>query len=161
MTFDSTDFRHCMGHFTTGITVVTTINEENVRCGMTINSFSSLSLEPPLVTFSVDKNAHNHNNFANCKKFVVNILAEAQQNISKTFAHPSSVEWNNVDYETSDDGCILIKDCIAYIQCEAENIYHGGDHTIIIGRVINFQMTSDEPPLLYFKGKYRKIGDKL
>lgn len=161
MSLDKNEFRRCMGHFATGITVVTTNTKENKPCGMTVNSFSSLSLEPPLILFSVDKNAHNHDNFTNCKKFAVNILSENQKDISVAFAHPSSVNWNEIKHKEAENGSPILKGCLAYISCINENIYAGGDHSIIIGRVTDMQMSLDEQPLIYFKGKYRKVGDIL
>lgn len=161
MSFDKNDFRRCMGHFATGITVVTTNLAENKPCGMTINSFASLSLEPPLILFSLDKNAHNHDNFTSCNKLVVNILNEDQKDISVAFAHPSSVNWNKILYVEAKNGCPVIKGCLAYVECIIENIYQGGDHSIIIGRVTDMQISPQEQPLIYFKGKYRKVGDIL
>ena len=159
MKFNTHDFRHCMGRFSTGVTVITTIIENKIPCGMTINSFTSLSLDPPLVLFNVDKNAHNHDNFANCKSFTVNILSEEQADISQRFAHPSTLDWNKINYTNNINDTPKIDGCIAYIACTKEQIYAGGDHSIIIGRVTDMNIASEENPLIYFKGKYRKIGN--
>jgi flavin reductase (DIM6/NTAB) family NADH-FMN oxidoreductase RutF len=161
MNFDKHDFRHCMGRFATGITVVSTINTQGKKCGMTINSFSSLSLEPPLILFSIDKNAHNHDSFATCKKFNVNILSDKQQQLSQSFAAPSGVKWDKINHSNDSNGIPTISECIAYIFCDMEQVYSGGDHSIIVGRVSDLITSSEEDPLLYFKGKYRKIGEEL
>lgn len=161
MSFDKNDFRLCMGHFATGITVITTNTSENKPCGMTVNSFSSLSLEPPLILFSVDKKASNYDNLTSCREFAVSILAESQKNISSTFANPSSINWHEISYKDGKNGSPIINGCLAYIECLNENLYEGGDHTIIIGRVTDMQIAPQEQPLIYFKGKYRKIGDIL
>ncbi|MDA0782207.1 MAG: flavin reductase family protein [Rickettsiales bacterium] len=161
MNLDSLDFRNCMGRFATGVTVVTTKLNNDLPCGMTVNSFTSLSLEPPLVLFNVDKNAHNHDNFANCTKFTVNILSERQSDISQKFACPSTIKWQDIDYTDYSNNTPKINGCIAYIACDTEQIYKGGDHSIIIGRVTDMDIESKENPLIYFKGKYSKIGDKL
>ena len=159
MKFNTHDFRHCMGRFATGVTVITTTIENNMPCGMTINSFTSLSLEPPLVLFNVDKNAYNHDNFANCTNFTVNILSEEQSDISQKFAQPSSLDWNNISYMENSNATPKLDGCISYIACNKEKVYAGGDHSIIIGHVTEMDIASEKNPLIYFKGKYRKIGE--
>ena len=161
MDIENNNFKKCMGNFATGITVVTTNTSEGLPCGMTINSFTSLSLEPPLILFNVDKNAHNHDNFANCNKFTVNILSEKQSAISHSFAFPSTIRWDEIDHGISTNKTPKINGCISYIECDIEDIHTGGDHSIIIGRVTKMNIASEENPLIYFKGQYRKIGNEL
>ena len=160
MIFNNDDFRRCMGHFTTGVTVVTTVKGSGNLCGMTVNSFTSLSLEPPLILFSIDKNAHSHDRFFGSSDFTVNILSQSQKNLSAYFANPSLVKWEDVDYSVNNN-FIKIDDCLAYVFCEKETVYEGGDHSIIIGKVIDIETVPDKKPLTYYKGKYRKIGDML
>jgi flavin reductase (DIM6/NTAB) family NADH-FMN oxidoreductase RutF len=153
MSFDNSDFRHCLGCFATGVTVITTMHDDRPY-GVTINSFSSLSLQPPLVLFSLDKSSHIYEKFSGTEKFTVNILSEKQENLSRLYAHPGSVDWKNIAYTTGKNNCPILKGAIAYLECVKENIHDGGDHTIFVGRVENLQKVSEEAPLLYFKGKY-------
>jgi flavin reductase (DIM6/NTAB) family NADH-FMN oxidoreductase RutF len=159
MSFNESDFRHCLGCFSTGVTIVTTADKKNLH-GITINSFASLSLHPPMVLFSLDKQSHTYKNFADAENFIVNILSEGQSSLSIQYAHPSTVDWNKIDYSTGTNGCPIISGSIAYLECTKENVFDGGDHSIFIGKVKNLKKISDKKPLLYFKGQYKKISDK-
>lgn len=160
MNFSESDFRHAMGCFTTGVTVVTTNNSGGLH-GVTINSFASVSLNPFLVLFSLDKKAHIYEHFIDIDKFAINILSEKQINISRNFAHPSSANWNEAEHNILSSGNPVFKDSIAYIDCVKENTYSGGDHTIFIGRVTDLKILSDEKPLLYSKGRYTALGEMI
>ncbi len=160
MDFTEADFRHCMGCFTTGVTVVTTTHNNNLH-GVTINSFASLSLDPFLVLFNLDKKSHIYSHFADSEYFTVNILAQSQLEISRQCAHPSGVKWNEMKHSFTKSGCPVIEGAVAYIDCKKEAFYEGGDHTIFIGKVLDLKILSDEGPLLYNKGKYTSLGNKL
>ena len=155
MSFNSNDFRNSMGCFATGITVVTTKNAEGNH-GVTVNSFASVSLLPPLVSFCIDKNAHSYDHFVEANDFAINILAEDQQDISQIFAHPTSVNWENLEFEQKQSP--IIKDVVTYIECKKEVLHDAGDHTIVIGKVLNLGDINNKKPLLYYTGNYRKIG---
>src|SRR5689334_19372953 len=124
MSFSDSDFRHCLGSFPTGVTIVTTADKKNLY-GVTINSFASVSLHPPLVLFSLDKGSHIYQNFITADNFTVNILSEGQAELSKLFAHPSIVDWNSVNYSIGTAGCPIISGNIAYLECAKETIYDG------------------------------------
>lgn len=128
---------------------------------MTVNSFASVSLDPTLILFCIDKSAHNYDNFKNSDDFVVNILAEGQEEISRNFAHPSSVNWKNISYTTDKTAHPLINGVIAYLECKKKNMYDGGDHSIFIGEVTNLENLSDDKPLLYYKGEYSNIKGEV
>jgi flavin reductase (DIM6/NTAB) family NADH-FMN oxidoreductase RutF len=157
MSFSDSDFRHVLGRFATGVTVITTA-DKNKLYGVTINSFASVSLNPPLVLFSLDKNATTYQHFINSDNFVVNILAENQVDISKLFAHPPVVDWDSLDYTIGADGCPIISGNIAYLECTKETVYDGGDHSIFIGKVNSLEKNSNDKPLVYFGGNYSRVA---
>lgn len=159
MSFSQLDFRHCMGNFASGIAIATTSSDKYY--GITVNSFSSLSLEPPLILFCLDKSSGCHNAFINSENFAVSFLEESQKNISQTFAQPGEKNWDSVDYFYSPNKKQpVINNCLSYMECELHRVYDGGDHSIIIGEVIHLELISkDALPLVYFKGKYSKLSE--
>lgn len=156
MTFSETDFKHCLGTFATGVTVATTHNADNSPVGVTINSFSSVSLSPPLILFCLEKTASPHQSFADNNYFAINILHENQKHISENFTHPINSTWDNIDL-VKNTKAPIIQNCIAYLECEKQHSYEGGDHTIFIGKVINLHSEPSNNPLLYYRGNYTKL----
>lgn len=159
MSFSHSDFRHCLGRFATGITIVTTLDGKK-PLGVTINSFTSLSLSPPMVLFCLDKGSSVYEIFRKNNDFAINILSEEQADLSKLYAAPAAVDWKNIDYITDTNNCPLFPDSLAYLECSKETMHDGGDHSIFILKVNNLKELSNDKPLLYFKGKYNKIGSK-
>lgn len=157
MNFSERDFRDCVGCFATGVTVITIKCDEEKYRGITINSFASVSLNPPLVLFSLDKAAHSYEPFINSDVFNINILSEKQQEVSEEFATPSVVDWDKIDYSLGENDSPLLTGSIAYIECEKYQEFDGGDHTIFVGRVAKLKKVSNEKPLLYFHGNYAQI----
>lgn len=155
--FENREFRNCMGEFATGVCVVTAKNKNGTLYGVTINSFSSVSLEPPLVLYCIDKHADNYENIVNFESFNIHILSENQQDISNSFAKPANVQWGDVSYEIDDNGNPIISNCNAFIKCKKYDTLDGGDHTVILGEVMSFNVESEGKPLIYYKGKYTKV----
>lgn len=158
MSVDSREFRKALGTFATGITVVTTASREAGMIGVTANSFNSVSLDPPLVLFSLDRRAYSSPTFHSAGHFAINVLADDQRHLSVIFATPLIDKWESVDYELWNTGCPILSGTIASFECKTQHIYDGGDHLIFVGRVdkMRFELTGD--PLLYFRGAYRRIG---
>jgi flavin reductase (DIM6/NTAB) family NADH-FMN oxidoreductase RutF len=159
MTIDQREFRNIVGCFATGITVITTVDEDKNPVGLTANSFTSLSLDPPMVLFCIDRTVASFDAFHANRHFAVNILSSAQQEVSQRFAKSGPEKWSGVEFETWGSGCPILTDCIANLECEIESVYEGGDHVIMIGIVR--QMASrdgDMDPLLYFRGKYANLA---
>ncbi len=158
-------FRHlrdCFGCFTTGVTVATTVTSEQKPVGVTLNSFSSVSLEPPLVLFSLNNQSSLLPIFRNASHFILNILAEKQIQLSRNFALSSSDKWEGVRFTPGEKTAMpRIEGVIAYIECANETTYIVGDHHIFIGKVLECQKLSDDDPLIYYKGNYRAIGVPL
>ena len=158
MTFDSRAFRNALGCFATGITVITTIAPDGEPIGVTVNSFSSVSLEPPLVQFCLGRAAMSFEAFTKAPSFAVNILAEGQAELSARFSKRDQQErWDGVGVERWDTGVPILAGCLANLECDREHVFEGGDHVIIVGRVRRLSGSEQGKPLLYFRGGYATL----
>ena len=146
------NFKKTLSKFATGITVVAT-KRNSILYGKTINSFSSLSLSPPLVLFSLDLKSSKLNIFKNSKTVSINILSKDQENISDNFAKKNP-DWNVVKYDLLKNRNPLIKNCVSNLDCEIINKIKKGDHIIFICKVINVCTNDKLKPLIYFNSKY-------
>lgn len=151
--FDPRQFRNALGHFATGVAIVTTRDTHGGAIGITINSFASVSLEPPLVLWSLAKNAWSVAAFEAADFFAIHVLAEDQQDLSNRFARASEDKFAGVKTSAGLGGAPLLPGCPAVFQCSTEHRYDGGDHIIIVGRVQSFH-TEERPPLLFHRGRY-------
>jgi flavin reductase (DIM6/NTAB) family NADH-FMN oxidoreductase RutF len=157
-TIDSRTFRDAMGCFATGVTVISTCSRSGEPLGVTVNSFSSVSLDPPLILYSLARTASRFDDYVAAKSFVVNVLDEAHRPISNRFATKGVSLWDEVAYETWDTGCPVLADALAAFECATEAIHDGGDHVIIVGRVTRVHHRSGGEPLLYYRGAYGRIA---
>src|SRR5262249_474529 len=149
-------FRHVMGNFATGITVVTTRDAEGQACGLTVNSFTSVSLDPLLVLVCFDKRLSSLQAFNDSKWFGVSMLSKDQEDLSRMFAKRESERPASLYFEGL-HGMPLLKNALAVMECATMDIYPGGDHLIFLGEVKNAEVLHSEEPLLYFRGKYRTL----
>ena len=152
---DEAAFKNAMSHFASGVTVVTT-EHEGKPFGMTVASFASLSLHPPLVLICVEKSVKTHDAIASSGKFGVSILRSDQQDISSRFASRAEDKFTGIDVRRGTLGVPLIGGALTTIECSVENRLPGGDHTIFIGKVVDAQ-TTEGNPLLYFRSGYREM----
>ena len=150
--FDPRAFRAALGCFATGVTVITA-QANGQRVGVTANSFNSLSLAPPLILWSLGKTSSSYPTFEAASHFAVNILAHDQIDLSNQFARRSDDKFAGLKVTEGAGGCLLLPDTCATIQCKREQCIDGGDHWILIGRVIAFE-NSECAPLLYHRGSY-------
>lgn len=153
---DSAVFRELCGRFATGVVVVTTMSQEGSPVGMTANSFTSVSLVPPLVSLNVDHGAAMHGHVSRARRFAVNILESRQEAVSRRFAEEHPDRFDGVGYRVSDLGLPLLEGTLAVLECERHNSFEAGDHTIVIGRVLGGQVNEGRP-LLYYRGGYYDI----
>lgn len=153
---DDRTFRDIVGNFCTGVTIITTMNEDLQPIGFTANSFSSLSLNPKLVLFSIDKNASTYKGFMNAHHFAVNILSNNQIDLSKQFSKRGINRFEGVNFSKDVTGSPILNDSLAYLDCKITNFYEGGDHTIVIGEVLSAEAIEGKP-LVFFQGKYIDI----
>src|SRR5437764_13446474 len=155
MPVDDAQFKLAMSHFASGVTIVTT-EHEGKRNGMTVASFASLSLHPPLVLVCVEKNIKTHEAIAGAGKFGVSILSQEQADISANFATRRDDKFEGVAVTRGELGVPLIANSLTTLECEVRETLPGGDHTIFVGEVVDAQ-TRDGVPLLYFRSGYREM----
>ena len=152
--FDTRAFRNALGHFATGVTIITAADSAENRVGVTANSFSSVSLNPPLVLWSLGKKSGTLPIYVESEHFIVNILADNQIELSNHFARPGVEDkFAGLDIRPGISGVPMIPDCAAYFQCQKRFTYEGGDHLIFVGEVLDFQ-TTEKSGLLYHQGQY-------
>jgi 4-hydroxyphenylacetate 3-hydroxylase, reductase component len=155
-TFDTHAFRRALGNFATGVTVVTAATEDGRKVGVTANSFNSVSLDPPLILWSIDKRSSSHEVFEASGHFAVNVLAADQIDVSNNFARPSDDRFAAIDFVPGPGGAPLLADCSARVHCEKYQQVDGGDHWIMIGKVLAFD-DCGRSPLLYHQGAYSMV----
>lgn len=150
---DQRGFRAALGRFVTGVTVVTALNEAGKPVGITVNSFNSVSLDPPLILWSIDRRGTFFDCFALCDRFAVNVLSVGQKELAARFAGAPLSRFDGVDSDPGIDGIPLLKNCIAWFECRTRERFDGGDHLILIGLVERFAQAPGQE-LLYFGGNY-------
>lgn len=156
MGVDDKTFKLALSHFASGVTVVTT-ELEGRPFGLTVASFASLSLNPPLVLVCVERNVKSHDAIASAGKFGVSILEENQAEISGRFASRSDDKFAGLDVVRGKFGLPLMAGAICAIECELREKIPGGDHTIFVGEVMTVK-TSEGKPLVYYRGGYRELN---
>jgi flavin reductase (DIM6/NTAB) family NADH-FMN oxidoreductase RutF len=149
--------RDTLGQFATGVTVITTLDQRDQPVGMTVNSFNSVSLEPALVLWSIDKTALGYSAFTGCKYFSVHVLKADQQHISNLFAGRGADKFGQVHWRAGSHNLPQLSDCAALFHCRLSQRIDGGDHTIMLGEVLEFSANGGEP-LLFHRGRYRALA---
>lgn len=157
MTIDQRAFRMALGSFATGVTIVTSLDREGRLLGITANSFSSVSLDPPLVLFSLARKAYSFEAFRQSRHFAVNVLADDQSELSDTFARALADKWAGVDFDVWNTDCPIITGALAQFECRTESTHDGGDHVVFIGAVERMALDSSKQPLVYYQGRYRRL----
>jgi flavin reductase (DIM6/NTAB) family NADH-FMN oxidoreductase RutF len=142
-------FRRALSCFATGVTVVTTLDSEGQRVGITVSSFNSVSLDPPLVLWSIGKDSLSYDAFVNAKSFVVNVLSVRQSELSNRFAAKGVDKFDGLDCRSGIGGAPILPDVAACFECSTEHLYAGGDHTIIVGRVEKFADREVDPLIIH------------
>lgn len=150
---DERDFRTALGRFATGITVVTTTGPDGAPVGLTANSFSAVSLDPPLVLWCLGKNAGSMPAFRDCGYFAINVLEAGQRGLSHQFATRAEDRFAGSGWQAGLGGAPVLPGCLARFECRMAEQYDGGDHTIFVG-VVERYCHKDGAPLLFNAGKY-------
>ncbi len=146
-----------MGNFATGVTVVTTHGREDEPYGVTVNALTSLSLDPILVLVCLHSRLGGLTAFLESDRFAINILSQKQIHISNYFATSGIDRSRHLSWRAV-SGVPLIRGCLGHLECRLENTYDGGDHTILVGRVVEGRLRRQQgEPLLFFKGRYSRI----
>jgi 3-hydroxy-9,10-secoandrosta-1,3,5(10)-triene-9,17-dione monooxygenase reductase component len=150
-------FRQVLGHFPTGVTVVTA-RPETGPVGMAIGSFTSVSLDPPLVGFLPAKNSSSWPAIEAAGSFAVNILADDQESLCRTFASKADNKFDGVEWRAAGSGSPILGGVLAWIDCDIESVVEAGDHWFVLGRVRELQVAREGKPLVFFRGGYGSFG---
>jgi flavin reductase (DIM6/NTAB) family NADH-FMN oxidoreductase RutF len=156
--FDAKELRRVMGLFATGVTVITTRDRHGNCYGLTANAVTSLSLVPPLLLVCIDRKAETYPHFLDSKEFVVNILAEDQDELSTRFAKSGGDKFVGVGCHPGHRGVPVLDGAIAHVECRIVETHEGGDHVIHIGEVEHADVRGGRP-LLFYQGRYRRLAD--
>lgn len=157
MSFTSREFRDALGQFATGVCVITANPPGETPFGMTVNSFASVSLDPPLVLWSLQKDSECAPAFASTKQFAVNILKSDQEAVSNRYAKKGAHSLDAGTFRQGRSGCVVLKESLTCFECDIEARHDGGDHIILIGRVLEMQNSPTGKPLLFHAGKYGEL----
>lgn len=157
MEIEPENLRKALGCFATGVTVVTGLGPDGEKLGVTASSFNSVSLDPPLVLFSLSRRAYSMSGFLESGHFAVNVLREGQEELSRRFATPLHDKWIGIDFEIWDFGCPILADALANFECRTRYTYDGGDHVIFVGAVERMRADLEGHPLIFFHGRYQSL----
>lgn len=157
---DAIAWRNTMGKFATGVTIITTLDEEGQPAGMTANAFTSLSLNPPMVLICVDDRSDTLAKLLASKKYCVNVLASSQEELSRRFARKGGPEkFEDVVYFIGQSGVPVLEGCLASVECTVKEVVRGGDHFVFIAEGTGIHETEGvTEPLLFYRGKYEKLN---
>ena len=156
---DPRDFRNALGTYATGVTIITAVDGAGNPCGLTCNSFASVSLNPPLVLWSLLIYSRTMTVFQNASHFAVNVLGVSQQSLAAKFAMPSSRKFEGVDWTPGLGGVPLLAGSVASFQCRTADRYYGGDHVIFLGAVEAYSYNRNEALLFARSGYGRFVGE--
>ena len=153
---DSAKYRQVLGHFPTGVVIVTAMTDDG-PAGMAIGSFSSLSLDPAQVLYCPAKTSGSWAKLRSSPNFCVNVLAEDQEDVCRVFGSRNEDKFAEIGWKRSANGSPLINGVLAYIDCTVSNIVDGGDHDIVIGDVTDLEVVHEGAPLIFFRGGYGRV----
>jgi flavin reductase (DIM6/NTAB) family NADH-FMN oxidoreductase RutF len=151
-------FRRALGQFATGVAVITAQATDGSAIGLTMSSFNSVSVDPPLILFSIDRKAFSLAAMTKAKGYAVNILGRDQEHLSDRFARSLADKWEAVEHTLGLTAAPLIAGAIAHFECQPHAQYDGGDHVIFVGRVVRFSAHPAKEPLIFFRGAYRSLA---
>jgi flavin reductase (DIM6/NTAB) family NADH-FMN oxidoreductase RutF len=160
LTFDSERFRHVLGHFPTGVAVVTAIDDTGSPAGMAVGSFTSVSLDPPLVGFLPDKTSTTFPRISTANSFCINVLSSEQEDVCRAFSVKGGDKFGSLQWRPAPSGAPVLDQVLAWIDCRIETVHEAGDHYIVIGRVLDLDigLSPGSSPLLFFRGGYAQLG---
>ena len=152
--FTSQELRKGFASFATGVTVITCLDEQQQHHGITISSFNTVSLEPPLILWSLKKHSRFMPWMELGKKHLIHVLERSQEDLAMHFATVKHDELIGVDHQIADSGLCQINDCVAYYECETVSVHTGGDHNIIVAKVLSLKNYPEKEPLIYARSKF-------
>ena len=154
---DPRTLRDALGCFATGVTVVTCLKSDGRPAGLTVNSFTSVSLEPPLLLVCLYKEAASAPALVEASHFAINVLQTGQQPASITFSTRVENRFGQTPWSCGEAGAPILKDSLGVFECERHAVHDGGDHHILVGQVVKASFDAGLDPLLYFRGRYRRL----
>lgn len=154
---DEKEFRATLSQFATGVTVITTLGTDREPIGITASSFNSLSMDPPLILWSLGKDSYSLPAFENALFFNIHILGDDQAALSNLFARQGTDKFKNVETYAGNGGTPILKNCAALLECRTRHLYEGGDHIIVVGEVLQHSHCSGKP-LIFHQGQYASLG---
>ena len=152
-------FRDALGHFATGVAIVTARGSHGAPLGLTVNSFASVSLDPPLVLWSLDRASDRFQAFMRVEHFAVNILGAAHRALSQRLSRKGEGSLEGEPLRDGAHGVPMLAGAIANFECRVEHRHDGGDHVIFVGRVLDFAHKAHGNPLVYYRGRYRALDE--
>ena len=155
--FDAATFRTVLGHFCTGVTIVTAA-ADGEPVGLTCQSFTSVSLDPPLVLFVPAKGSNSWPRIRHAGHFCANVLSEEQEELGRRFAIRGADKFAGVGWRPGPTGAPVLDGCIAFIECDLEAVHEAGDHDIAVGRVVDLGISGKGSPLLFYRGGYGRFA---
>lgn len=158
MSVDPKTFRHILGHYPTGVCVITSMQSDGAAAGMAVGSFSSVSLDPPLVAFFPDRGSTSWPKIEATGRFCVNILADDQLWLCSRFASRLPDKFEGVSHRFSEAGLPILDDVVAWIDCTLHAVHEAGDHFVVLGEVKALDVGRDGKPLLFFQGGYGRFN---
>src|SRR5438309_3769328 len=154
---DPRTLREALGCFATGVTVVTCVAEDGQPAGLTVNSFTSVSLDPPLLLVCLAKQAASAEPLTQADRFAINVLQTGQQPASIRFATRDEDRFGTTPWSRGEGGAPILEESLGVFECERYAVYEGGDHHILVGQVVKASFDASLDPLLYFRGRYRRL----
>jgi flavin reductase (DIM6/NTAB) family NADH-FMN oxidoreductase RutF len=149
-----TELRKAFSSFATGVTVITGIGSNSQAVGVTISSFNTVSLDPPMVLWSLSERSILVDAFALGKKQLIHVLERSQEDLAMRFAKSTGDQFTGIDVVTGASGLATLPDCVAYFECETIAVHPGGDHHIIVARVMNMQQHEERDPLIFSRSQF-------
>lgn len=156
--FDGRRFRDVMGHYPTGVALVTAIGSDGQPIGMVVGSFTSVSMDPPLVAYLPMINSYTFGLIREAEYFAINVLSAEQEGLCRRFASRIEDKWSGVDWTTTPNGAPVLEGAVAWIECTTDSITEAGDHYLVMGRIENMDVVNPVAPLLFFQGGYGKFA---
>jgi flavin reductase (DIM6/NTAB) family NADH-FMN oxidoreductase RutF len=154
MTIEAATFRQVLGYYPTGVSAITAMGDQGEPIGLVVGTFTSVSLDPPLVGFLPDKASSTWPKIEAAGRFCVNVLASDQGGVCKQLASKGPDKFAEVEYTVSDHNLPVVTDALATIECELHSVTDAGDHYFVLGRVLRLEATRDTDPMLFFRGRY-------
>jgi len=154
MEIEAATFRQVLGHYPTGVCVITALDAAGQPCGLVVGSFTSVSLDPPLVGFFPDKRSSSWPVIEQAGHFCVNVLASDQTDLCRQIARPGAEKFTGVEYELSVHGLPILAGATVAIECRLHDVVEAGDHWLVLGRVLGLEARRDADPMLFFRGQY-------